>query len=103
MNSIAAENRELALSISINQRNPCHHCTSDDTGYYLALTFGTLLSSQGADAQQLHPRGLHCWLGVQLLRRFPVVPDRDPVRRPSRAARRRRNTTRPPRGSAGTP
>jgi hypothetical protein len=28
-------------------------------GYYLALTFGTLLSSQGADAQQLHPLGLH--------------------------------------------
>ena len=25
----------------------------------MALTFGTLLSSQGADAQQLHPLGLH--------------------------------------------
>src|SRR3954451_3112547 len=30
-------------------------------GYYLALTFGTLLSSQGADAQRLDPRGLRRW------------------------------------------
>jgi len=28
------------------------------TGYYLALTFGTLLSSQGADAQKVDPLGL---------------------------------------------
>src|SRR5215210_9321588 len=36
--SIAAENQELALSISINQRNPSRN-TSPGTGYYLALTF----------------------------------------------------------------
>ena len=36
----------------------------------MALTFGTLLSSQGADAQELHPRGLHPWLEVQLYAGF---------------------------------
>src|SRR5690349_9229902 len=56
MNSIAAENRELALSISINQRNPHRAPKNPARGYYLALTFGTLLSSQRADAQKLHPR-----------------------------------------------
>src|SRR5438093_678476 len=30
-------------------------------GYYLALTFGTLLSSQGADAQKLDPFGFRHW------------------------------------------
>ncbi|RBY87033.1 hypothetical protein DQ244_16945, partial [Blastococcus sp. TBT05-19] len=50
--------------------------TSRGTGYYLALTFGTLLSSQGADAQQLDPSGLRHWLDVQLYAGF---------RRPSRA------------------
>ncbi|WP_233492098.1 hypothetical protein, partial [Blastococcus sp. TF02A-30] len=35
------------------------------TGYYLALTFGTLLSSQRADAQKTHPHGLRSWLDVQ--------------------------------------
>ncbi|MGY1849524.1 hypothetical protein, partial [Blastococcus sp. SYSU DS1021] len=40
------------------------------TGYYLALTFGTLLSSQGADAQELDPRGLRPWLDVQLYAGF---------------------------------
>src|SRR3712207_5209766 len=74
MNSIPAENRELTLAISINQRNPCRHCTSNGTGYYLALTFGTLLSSQRADAQQVHPLGLPCWLGCPTLRRFPAAP-----------------------------
>src|SRR3712207_4752811 len=54
-----AENRELTLTESINQRNPSPEHKARDTGYYLALTFGTLLSSQRADAQQLHPSGLH--------------------------------------------
>ncbi|MGY2083628.1 hypothetical protein, partial [Blastococcus sp. SYSU DS0539] len=46
---------ELTLAISINQRNPCHNHKSHGTGYYLALTFGTLLSSQGADAHETRP------------------------------------------------
>src|SRR5687767_3719038 len=51
----------LASAESINQRNPTPNTRkrAPGTGYYLALTFGTLLSSQGADAQQLHPLGLH--------------------------------------------
>src|SRR5919112_2545292 len=71
---IAAENRELALSISINQRNPSHDCTSRGTGYYLALTFGTLLSSQGADAQELNPSGHRPQLEVQLYAGFQQHP-----------------------------
>jgi hypothetical protein len=39
----------------------------------LALTFGTLLSSQGADAQQLDPLGLHPWRLVQLYAVFGVL------------------------------
>ena len=31
----------------------------------MALTFGTLLSSQGADAQKLNPSGHRPWLDVQ--------------------------------------
>src|SRR3954451_20796378 len=63
---IAAENRELTLAISINQRNPSRTHNEPGTGYYLALTFGTLLSSQRADAQELRPSGLRS-------RRFLVV------------------------------
>src|SRR3954454_502189 len=55
MNLITAENRELALSMSINQRNP-HEPDGPHMGVcYLALTFGTLLSSQGADARGTRP------------------------------------------------
>src|SRR3954454_6730104 len=55
MNLITAENRELALSMSINQRNP-HEPEGPHMGVcYLALTFGTLLSSQGADAHVPRP------------------------------------------------
>ena len=46
-----AENQELALLMSINPKKPTKR------GYYLALTFGTLLSSQGADALVLQPFG----------------------------------------------
>src|SRR3954452_13907986 len=46
------EPRALTLSISINPKKPTKR------GCYLALTFGTLLSSQGADALQLEPFGL---------------------------------------------
>src|SRR4028119_1654804 len=46
------EPRASTLSMSINPKKPTK------TGYYLALTFGTLLSSQGADAHDTRPAGL---------------------------------------------
>src|SRR4051795_260822 len=59
MNSIPGrEPRPDRSRYQSTQRNPQRGC-------YLALTFGTLLSSQGADAQQLDPRGLHRWRFVQ--------------------------------------
>ncbi len=54
------------LSINLNQRNPQRGC-------YLALTFGTLLSSQGADAQRLDPLGLRLWRLVPLYAVFGVL------------------------------
>src|SRR4051794_28923457 len=51
MFEIQAENRDLT-DRDINQPKETHK-----RGCYLALTFGTLLSSQGADAQQLDPFG----------------------------------------------
>src|SRR3712207_116867 len=103
MNSIPAENRELTLAESINQRNPTPKPKAPGTGYYLALTFGTLLSSQGADAQQVDPLGFSCWLVVQPAPVSGCSLTGSPARRPSRAARRRRNVTRPPTGSARGP
>src|SRR5687768_14064422 len=93
---IAAENRELALSISINQRNPSHDPQEGrDTGYYLALTFGTLLSSQRADAQQLDPHGNRHWLDVQHYAGFQQLPPRGagPPDLPARAAHGEQYTT----------
>jgi hypothetical protein len=52
--------RELTLS-HIHQPKETHK-----RGYYLALTFGTLLSSQGADAQRLDPLGPRLWRLVPL-------------------------------------
>src|SRR3954471_17348131 len=79
---IAAENQELALSISINQRNPHRTPKNPARGYYLALTFGTLLSSQRADARKLHPHGLRSRrllvvhrTTVGSRRNFPLAPD----------------------------
>src|SRR3954452_4168023 len=92
MNLTPAENRELTLAISINQRNPSRHPPrGPGTGYYLALTFGTLLSSQGADAHALHPHGLPSWLDCPTLRRFPASPrgEAGPAALPGRAAQRR--------------
>src|SRR4051794_26486119 len=61
MNSIPGrEPRPDRSRYQSTQRNPQRGC-------YLALTFGTLLSSQGADAQQLDPRGLSS------LATFPTV------------------------------
>ena len=39
----------------------------------MALTFGTLLSSQGADAQRFDPLGLRLWRLVQLYAVFGVL------------------------------
>src|SRR5881628_3174927 len=65
--STQAENRELT-NRGINQPKETHH-TQKGHGreYYLALTFGTLLSSQGADARELRPLGLRS-------RRLSMVP-----------------------------
>ena len=54
----------------------------------MALTFGTLLSSQRADAQQFHPSGLPCWLDVQHYAGFQLLPIRGagPADLPVRAA-----------------
>src|SRR4051795_8086730 len=60
MTLIKAENRELTHSRysstkgipTVKIRRPTAR------GYYLALTFGTLLSSQGADAHEPRPSGL---------------------------------------------
>src|SRR4051812_36209788 len=46
----------------INQRNPSR--AEHGTGYYLALTFGTLLSSQGADAHDFQPISWPCFATV---------------------------------------
>jgi hypothetical protein len=64
------------------------------TGYYLALTFGTLLSSQRADAQKPDPRGPRSLAGCPTLRRFPVFPHPGPgpADLPVRAAQRERYT-----------
>ena len=62
----------------------------------MALTFGTLLSSQGADAQKLDPYGLRSWLKVPLYAGFQRPATKGGlVRRPFRAARRRQNVTPP--------
>ena len=60
MNLIKAENRELD-ALDINQPKETHKGV-----HYMALTFGTLLSSQGADAQRLDPLGLRLWRLVPL-------------------------------------
>src|SRR5688572_17619688 len=89
MTLIAAENRELALSISINQRNPKPEPEGPGTGYYLALTFGTLLSSQRADVQELRPRGLHS-RRLLVVHRTTVSSPQGAARRPTKGLARRR-------------
>src|ERR687886_1773325 len=88
------------LSINLNQRNPQRGC-------YLALTFGTLLSSQGADALVLRPfqpsfeavSPLYTVLRSSPTsgsdRRFPRLAARSVL------ARCRSNSTPPPAPSAG--
>src|SRR5918994_2867713 len=103
MNSIAAENRELALSISINQRNPSpnHHKNGQSTGYYLALTFGTLLSSQRADAQKLRPRGLRS-RRLLVVHRTTVSPRRSVPPAPDGVSRGAERKLRPSGGRCQT-
>ena len=62
--------------------------TRHSPGYYLALTFGTLLSSQGADAQKLNPLGLHLGRLVRLyaVLRIGVTPGGPTGWPPGRAA-----------------
>src|SRR6476661_7243101 len=98
---IKAENRELD-ALDINQPKESQPNSEEPgTGYYLALTFGTLLSSQRADAQKIHPQRAPFLAGCPTLRRFPAPPAGDVVRRPSRAARRMENSTRAARLPAG--
>src|SRR3954454_18233208 len=89
MNSIPGrEPRPDRSRYQSTQRNP-------QRGYYLALTFGTLLSSQGADAPKLQPRGLR--LGrLSMLRRLRIgfTPGGSPTDLPARAAQTRLYTIR---------
>jgi hypothetical protein len=64
--------------------------TRHNPGYYLALTFGTLLSSQGADAHELNPSGLPSWLDITLCTGFQLPRNRGagPATLPGRAAQR---------------
>ena len=60
----------------------------------MALTFGTLLSSQRADAQKLDPSGLRLWQDVQHYAGFRSTRQRrGPVRQTLRSARRMENIT----------
>src|SRR3712207_5846475 len=95
MNSIAAENRELdALDINQPKESPPRARRPAARGYCLALTFGTLLSSQRADAQKTHPHGLRPWPDVQHYAGFQRLPIRGagPAALPGRAAQEEQYT-----------
>ena len=62
----------------------------------MALTFGTLLSSQGADAQLLDPLGPRLWRLVQLYAVFGVLHPEGALRGPPGPVRREENHTRGP-------
>src|SRR3712207_6130807 len=83
-----AENRELTLAMSLNPKKPTKR------GCYLALTFGTLLSSQGADAQRLDPLGLRLWRLVPLYAVSGVLHPGVLLRGPPGPVRRMENHTR---------
>src|SRR5215211_1574780 len=73
MNSITGrEPRADTRDINQPKESQTRTLKGPGTGYYLALTFGTLLSSQRADAQDLHPRGLRS------RRLLVVAPHNDP-------------------------
>src|SRR3954468_10092734 len=88
MNSNQAENRELTLAISINPKKPTKR------GCYLALTFGTLLSSQGADAQRHRPLRASSLAEVLPYPASGQPPPKGTPRPASRPARRIENHTR---------
>ena len=60
----------------------------------MALTFGTLLSSQGADAQKLDPHGRRVWRDVLPYAGFQRPRTGGLDRRTFRSARRMENHTR---------
>ena len=96
----------LASAISINQRNPNPGPKDRSTEYYLALTFGTLLSSQGADAQELNPPGHRPQLDVQLYAVLRIGWTRGSVRlafRPRGASRTIHQTGGPAHGGPQRP
>ena len=76
-------------------------CTSHGMGYCLALTFGTLLSSQRTDAQKLNPSGHRPWLEVQHYAGFqrPARRAASPAALPGRAAQRENYTPLPDRSN----
>src|SRR5947209_20460224 len=89
MFEIQAENRELTLAESINPKKPTKGLTTIQ-----ALTFGTLLSSQGTDAQQIPPHRGFIVGGLSTLHRAPGGPGGALPRPPwGGLARRREKTT----------
>src|SRR5215212_3727268 len=95
---IAAENRELALSISINQRNP--NQSKPRHGVLLGTDFRHAVEFSKSGRAETRPSRAPCPAGCPTLRRFPAPPSGDLVRRTSRSARRMENDTRAPRGRA---
>src|SRR3712207_1643361 len=92
-----------ASTLDIHQPKETHK----KGAYYLALTFGTLLSFQGADALVLQPFGLRSRRYLDCTPRSAAVKPRGFVRRLTRLAARsvlarcRENTTPPAAPSAG--
>src|SRR4030095_1337576 len=82
------EPRASTLDINQPKESQTTNPKTRGTGYYLALTFGTLLSSQGADAQKLNPHGPRRWQEVPLYAGFQQLPIRGagPAAHPGRAA-----------------
>src|SRR6476620_4809796 len=99
---IAAENQELALLISINQRNPSpHHTKQQEHGVLLGTDFRHAVEFSKSGRAETRPFRASLLAGCPTLRRFPAPPAGDVVRRPSRAARRMENSTRAARLPAG--
>src|SRR3954470_1520769 len=96
MNSIPGrEPRPDRSRYQSTQRNPQRGC-------YLALTFGTLLSSQGADAQKLDPFGFSSLATFPTVRRSRRCSPAWVLRGPGGPRRRNRDEgTRTAEGSAG--
>src|SRR4051812_40634089 len=88
MFEIQAENRDLT-DRDINQPKETHK-----RGCYLALTFGTLLSSQGTDAQRHRPLRASSMAEVLPYPASEQPPSKGTPRLASRPARRIENHTR---------